>query len=573
MIDQDTIERVREANDIVQVLGAYVRLKKKGKYHWGLCPFHQEKTPSFKVGQDNQLFYCFGCGKGGNVFTFLMEHENMSFSEAVRFLAQKANITIKESGSDIRRDLIERLNYAHQVALEYFKNELFSGRFPQVLDNYLMKRRGITKETIEQFQIGLAGPARDGLLKHAQKKDLEPSLLEQAGLVGKSDETGSYYDRFRERLMIPIFNLSSKPIAFGGRTLKKGVLAKYVNSPETPLYHKSNVLYGLNLSRDHVRDHNSVFVVEGYFDVISLWQAGIKNVVASSGTAFTPQQARLLTRFTDNVYLFFDSDSAGQKAALRSIDALYDAALDVRVIVCPSGDDPDSLVKREGPEIVEQLKQDAITYVEFRLREIDAEGLGLIGREKLVKEMAALAGKISDETRRRLFVQETARRLNISEELLRIGQMQTAQTAAPGFDTTRKKYRIEEQFLSLLLHNPGKIDRMIEQVAPDDFDSRQLARLYRAMITQYEMDGEISAGRLMERFEDEESRSVLGQVAALEWEKEEIPEQVRLLTKEFAERKLKRLRKKLKDDLAEAEQMGDKEKASEILEQLKRHGL
>ena len=275
MIPEATIDQVREATDIAQVIAQFIRLKKRGKNHLGLCPFHTEKTPSFNVNDERQIFHCFGCGKGGNVFTFLMEHEKMTFVEAVKYLAARANITIPEDRQDdFRREKRERLGYANQIAMEYYHHLLKSRKYESILNDYLGERRGIEAETIETFQLGLAGPDWDGFLNYARSKDLTEEELEEAGLVLKSEKKGNYFDRFRTRLMIPIFSLSNKPIAFGGRTLKKGEPAKYVNSPETPLYSKSNVLYGLNMARDAIRDSASAIVVEGYFDVISLWQVG-----------------------------------------------------------------------------------------------------------------------------------------------------------------------------------------------------------------------------------------------------------------------------------------------------------
>ena len=236
MIPEETIDQVREATDIAQVIGQYLRLKKRGKNHTGLCPFHTEKTPSFNVNSERQIFHCFGCGKGGNVFTFLMEHEKMTFVEAVHHLAQRANIPIREDrGSDQRREMLERINYANLIAMEYFVSVLRDRKYSSILDDYLIGRRGLTAETIDEFHLGLAGPDWDGFIRYAATKDLSEQELLQAGLVLKSEKKGNYFDRFRHRLMIPIISLSQKPIAFGGRTLKKGEPAKYVNSPETPL--------------------------------------------------------------------------------------------------------------------------------------------------------------------------------------------------------------------------------------------------------------------------------------------------------------------------------------------------
>jgi DNA primase len=573
MIPRETIDQIRETVDIVDVIGDYLRLKKRGKNYLANCPFHTEKTPSFNVSPDKQMYYCFGCGKGGNAITFLMEHENMSFVEAVRLLAQKANITIQETGSDYRREQLERLNYAQRVALEYFQKLLQSSKYTVVLNDYLKKRRGITDEAIAYFQLGLAGENWEGFVQHAAKKDLTGPELLDAGLAIFSDKTQKYLDRFRQRLMIPIFNLSSKPIAFGGRTLKKGEPAKYVNSPETKLYSKSMVLYGLNFARDAIRDTGSVFVVEGYFDLISLWQCGIRNVVASSGTAFTAHQARLLARFTEAVYLFFDADSAGQQAALRSVDSLYDAGLEVKVMVSPEGEDPDSLARTRGGEAIKEIQANALDYVSYRMRDVNLASSGLIGKEKLVKELAALGNKISDGTRRALFLDSAASALGIKLELL--------QGAAPKFKeepetvaNRRKRInKIELEFLSLMLENPGSLDYIFEQIAPDDFDSKQLSRLYEAMITQYQIDGELDANRLIENLADEEMRSLVGEIAMIDWDSRTVSEDIRRYSAQLIERKRKRIRTRLQQELAKAEAEGNQTRAAEILTEMKGYGL
>ena len=429
MIPQETIEQIREATDIVQLIGEYLRLKKRGRNAIALCPFHTEKTPSFNVSSDKQIFHCFGCGKGGNVYTFLMEHEKMSFIEAVKFLARKANITIREDKrDDFRREKLEKINFANQVAVEFYHQQLKLSKYKKVHDDYLIGKRNISPKAIDFFQLGLAGEEWDSLLKHAQKKGLTPQDLHEAGLVLFSDKKGNYFDRFRHRLMIPIYNLSRKAIAFGGRTLKKGEAAKYINSPETPLYVKGNVLFNLINAKDAIRQSESVFVVEGYFDVISLWQVGLENVVASSGTAFTSQQARLLARFASEVYLFFDADSAGRNAAIKSVDALYDAGLEVKVIEPPSGEDPDSIALKFGRDKIDELKDNAIGFIPFRIKDIDLETTGIIGKEKIIKEISAIGNKISDPTRRSLFFGEAAEKLSVEQSIFRISKTDSRKT-------------------------------------------------------------------------------------------------------------------------------------------------
>ncbi len=574
MIPQETIEQIRQATDIALIIGEYVRLKKRGKTWEACCPFHTEKTPSFKVNTEKQIYHCFGCGKGGNVFTFLIEHDKMSFIEAVKHLARKANITIREEQvSDARREQFEKLNYAQQVALEYFQSVLFQPQYKVVLDGYLKQRRQIDDETIQFFKFGLTGESWDGLIKHAATKGLSGEDLHTAGLAVFSDTKKSYFDRFRQRLMIPIFNLSQKPIAFGGRTLKKGEPAKYVNSPETPLYSKGNVLYGLNFSRDFVRDANRAYIVEGYFDFISLWQAGVKNVVASSGTAFTPQQARLLARFCEEVYLFFDADSAGQNAALRSVDSLYDAGLEVKVMIPPAGEDPDSVARKFGRDKIDELAYDAVGFIPFRVQKVNLEESGIIAKEKLVKELSALAEKITDPTRRALFYAEASSSLSIDQAIFqkavptaRVEQQNQAFRHA-------KRQKIEMEFLSLLFCNPGCLDEAMESISAEDLDSKQLSRLYSAMIQQYQKIGIIQADKLIENFVDDTAISLATEVASIEWEPEVVEGETRKYIQLMAERKRKRIRADLQKELAKAEADGDQERASALLEQIKSFGL
>lgn len=569
MIAPEIIEQVRQANDIVQIIGEYIRLKKRGKNFLALCPFHTEKTPSFSVSEDKQIYYCFGCGKGGNLYSFLMEHEHMSFIEAVRHLAGRANIIIREEGaSDGRRETLDRIGFANQVAVEYYQKNLQLTKHRNVLEDYLKGKRKISDEAIEHFQLGLAGDSWDGLIKDAASKDLTSEELFHAGLTVFSDKSKNYYDRFRKRLMIPIHSLSRKPIAFGGRTLEKGEPAKYINSPETPLYQKSNVLYGLNLARDDIRNSSAAIVVEGYFDVISLWQAGIKNVVASSGTAFSAQQARLLARFAEEVYLFFDADSAGRQAALRSVDLLYDAGLEVKVMTPPKGEDPDSVTLQYGRDRIEELQADAIGYIEFRVRGLDIDAVGIIGKEKLVKELTAVAGKIADPTRRSLFLAEAAEQLQVDIQLMKQGL--APPRIEQGTALPKRKYNPDEfEFLSLLLNNPGTIDDISETVAPDDFDSKQLSRLYVAVIEQYRSDGVVDARRLIDQAGDPEFASLITQLAARDWLPDDLEAQSHKALAALMASKKKRIRKRLRDELAAAEAAGDNTKADQLLREIR----
>jgi DNA primase len=570
MIPQETIEQVRQSSDIVQIISEYLRLKKRGKNYQTLCPFHTEKTPSFNVSVDKQIYHCFGCGKGGNVITFLMEHEKMSFVDAVKHLAKRANIVIKDDfQSDYKREQFDRIYYANQVAVEYYQQTLKQSKYKDILENYLTYKRHIKSESIDHFKLGLAGEEWEGLIKYAATKDIKPDELENAGLALKSEKTGKYFDRFRHRLMIPILNLSGKTIAFGGRTLKKGEPAKYINSPETALYNKSNILYGLNWAKDDIRESGEVYIVEGYFDVISLWQVGIENVAASSGTAFTQQQARLLARFANTVYLFFDADSAGKKAALRSVDSLYDAGLEVKIIVAPEGDDPDSIAHKHGRNKIEELKSNAIGFIPFRIADFDNKSAGIIEREKIIKEISTIGSKINDPTRRSLFYDEASNLLGVDQNVLQQAVSSDKKSDISSPPKRQKLNVIETEFLSLLLNNPGIIDEIVENISPDDFDSKELSRLYLAIVEQYNTDGLIDAKRLMDNANDERFISIIAEIASINWQPEQIESETKKLIKQMVSEKRKRQVSLLKKELAKATSEKDHEKAKALTDEIK----
>ncbi len=578
MISQDTIEQVRQATDIVDLLSQYLRLKKRGRNYFAVCPFHVEKTPSFSVAPEKQIYHCFGCGASGNVFNFLMEHENMTFVEAVRYLAQRAGIRIEESrGDSARRDDLDRLHYAHQVAMDYYRETLFSDRYRDKMMHYLKSVRQLNEDSISFFQLGLAGEEWDGLLMYALKKDLYHKDLERAGLIIHSDKRDSYFDRFRQRLMIPIFNQSGKPIAFGGRALKKGELAKYINSPETPLYSKSNVLYGLNYSRNEIRKQNEVIVVEGYFDVIMLHQVGITNTVASSGTAFTLQQARMLAHFADTACLFFDSDSAGMKAAMRSVDVLYDAGLEVRIMQAPEGDDPDSLAVKGGADAILTTRENAVEYLDFRLQQVDLEKAGIIVKEKLIKEMAELAGKIGDKTRRDLLLNDAAERLRVNPRSfydLLAGRSESQREAVGESAPPGRVADIEQDLIGLIVHYPEYIDGIHEKISSDDFRSETMGKLYSAVIGIYKKLGAISESVLLDHLEDKTLKSAFSSLAVKEWEGHNISATIKGIAKKIAGFKRERLIDRLKGELREAEKAGDETTAkrleAEVYELIKR---
>ncbi|MEZ5359522.1 MAG: DNA primase [Candidatus Zixiibacteriota bacterium] len=566
-IPENKIDEVRTAADIVEVIAGYITLKKRGRNFLGLCPFHTEKTPSFSVSPDKQIYHCFGCGKGGNVFSFLMEHENMSFIEAIRLLADRYGVMLPtfEKEEDSKT---ERLFYANQVAAEYFQKNLSDRRYKDKIAKYLYTTRGLNEESVKHFQIGLATDDWQGLLDYAKKKDIKIDELTEAGLVSKSQRTGDYYDRFRMRLMMPIFNITGKVIAFGGRTLKKGEPAKYVNSPETSLYNKSFILYGLNFAKQAIREAGSVIIVEGYFDLISMFQAGIHNVVAVSGTAFTPQQARLLSRFATKAYLFFDADSAGRSAALRSIENFFNAGIEPLIVSSPPGQDPDSYVRENGPEAVYKLLENAVGYLSFRFERIDFSELTLAEKESIALEVKSLAAKIDDSLKRDIFISTAADKLQLPVNAITPGsKTEITDDNIPG--RVRNINILESELLSLFVNHPPLIEMVWKDVAPDDFSGPGHAELYAKMLETYKKTGEINPNKMLEDSGNESIASGLTFISTFDWGDIDLTGVVREYRQMLLNQKRDRQLKDLKGKLTKAEKDGDTDLAKKLTLEIK----
>jgi DNA primase len=404
-IPDELINQIREANDIVEVISEYVPLKKRGKNYTALCPFHPEKKPSFSVSQEKQIFYCFGCGKGGNVYTFLMEHEKFSFFEALKLLAKRANISLPKRPSDrVETEALDLIFYANRIANEYFQLSLNRSRKAK---DYL-HGRDFSPETIELFSIGYAPLEWEGLIRFSKEKGVKAESLLAAGLVVERERKEGCYDRFRNRIIFPIFNLSQKIVGFGSRVIEEKDEPKYLNSPESPVYQKGKTLYGLNLSKEVIREKKAAALVEGYIDLISLYQAGVKNVVAALGTSFTQDQARLISRYAEKVYLLFDSDRAGESAVFRSVDLLFDSGVEVMVVVFPAGEDPDSFVRKSGIKGLAGKLREARSFVDFKKESLPDEfnNLPMGEQEKVIRELAETASRIKNQLWKDLFLQD-----------------------------------------------------------------------------------------------------------------------------------------------------------------------
>ena len=471
-IPEDKIEEVRRRTDIVSLVGEYVTLKKAGKNYLGLCPFHREKTPSFTVSPDKQMFYCFGCSEGGNAVSFLMKLNNLTFPEALRQLAGKVGVVIPERSMSPEEkgcySLGEQIRRVNGLAAEYFARMLQSPKGEGARE--YLRKRGIEAGAISTFRIGLAPEGWQNLLDFLDKKGVPPKLAEQAGLAVPRAGEGAkgHYDRFRGRLMIPIEDVDGRVIAFGGRVMGSGE-PKYMNSPESPVYTKGNNLYGLSRTRDAVRQAGFSLLVEGYFDLIALWGAGIQNVVATLGTALTRSQVDLLRRYAPSVAVVFDPDEAGRKALARSLELFLTGNVHAKAVILPDGADPDDFVRTRGRAQMEELVARAVPMVDYYIDEI-LGGRGTLeeDRDKL-REAVAFLCRIGDAVERNLFIKRVAERLNVDQEVLKeeVGRgLSHAGSAVASLkkDASREVDRVELNLIHMILEYPDRISVLSEVI-------------------------------------------------------------------------------------------------------------
>jgi DNA primase len=420
-IPEEKIEEIRNTIDIVDLIGSIVRLKKRGKNYIGLCPFHTEKTPSFTVSSDKQMYHCFGCGVGGNSITFLMEYEKVSFIEAVRSLAERAGIslpTYAAESEDSAKEQEEFYNACRTAGLFFYHNltETIEGKF--ALDYF--RKRGFSNETIRVFGLGCSPRGWQELINYAASRNISAQTLEKVGLARKRED-GSYFDFFRGRAIFPVFSSTGRTIAFGARKIyEDDQLGKYINSPETVIYNKSKILYGISHAKEAIREEDFAILVEGYVDLIRVYQEGIHNVVASSGTALTIEQIHLIGRYTKNITIVYDADSAGSKATLRGVDLILENDLDVRVAILPTGEDPDSFIGKYGSEKFNGLVRDGISFVDFITQSFEMAGYFKTpeGQTKAVRTIIQTIAKIKDEIKRNFFIKHVAEKYKLYESVL-----------------------------------------------------------------------------------------------------------------------------------------------------------
>jgi DNA primase len=509
------IEDLKNQADIVVVIQDYVSLKKVGAAYKGLCPFHGEKTPSFQVNRDKGFFHCFGCSVGGDVIKFIELHEKVGFAEAVKMLAQRFGIALPEleANDEQRANAVEReaLLKVHETAAAFFRQQLAANAGARIRRQ--IADRGISQATSEALGLGYAPNARDSLKIALLNQGFSQSLLLRAGLLVQRDD-GSAIDRFRHRLMIPICRDTGSVIAFGGRVIDADQQPKYLNSPETPIYSKSRMLYGLNLSKAAIRQGGFAVLVEGYFDFAQVYQAGFQAVVASCGTALTPQQAQQLRRFTGKVVLSFDPDAAGQGAAAKSCEMLVAEGFEVNVAVLPAGNDPDTFVRNQGAAGYAERLRRSLPYLDFLLDRTAArfDLKSAEGKARFVQEMLPVGNRLTERTRRELFAEALAGRAGVSSEavLSELRKVATHGTVTradvPSFGQVTKA---EKGLIWLLIHRPSEALAAVDGLEPADLEGLAAASVL-DLTRKLNDDKGFSPSVLLERLSMVEAQLVTG---------------------------------------------------------------
>ncbi|MFV1951398.1 MAG: DNA primase [Nitrospinota bacterium] len=506
-ISDRLIEEVRVACDIVEIISDHLPLKKSGKNFKGLCPFHSEKTPSFVVSPEKQIFHCFGCGAGGNVYQFLMKSEGISFVDAVSHLAERQGIPIpKKSGDSGENDKRKRLYEINKLAADYFHKRLLESSEGEKARGYL-KKRDIDGNTINRFLLGYAPLSWDHLLRYFVKKGVPPALLEKVGLIIAKERRDGYYDRFRDRIIFPIFNTQGMVIGFGGRIIdgsdQKG--PKYLNSPETAIYKKGSNLYGLNLAKDIIRKEGSALIVEGYVDLIALYRHGIENVVSVSGTALTGRQVLLLRRYTDKAVIVFDADSAGRSAAEKGYDLLLERGMKVKIIALPGGSDPDSFIRKWGRDDFLKRIQNAVSFIEYMIERI-AEEMNLSsleGQVDGVNRILPFLSRIPNSVERDSYMSTIEEKMGISSNALLMELRKASLRQRKGVDLSYvpekvKKVVAEQSLIQLMLMDNTNIGRIREYVSKENFEDHDLGQIASVLFDLLDKNEEISPRKVID---------------------------------------------------------------------------
>lgn len=578
-IPEETIRRIKNVANIVDIIGEYVVLKKAGRNFIGLCPFHAEKTPSFSVSPEKQIFYCFGCHSGGNVYSFLMQHQGLSFPEAVRSLGNRLGIEVAQQElTPIQKKQLSEKEALFEInvqAMRYFRHCLHEPDQGQKAMSYLVAR-GMTRKVIEHFSLGYAPKRWDGLLRFFQRGKGSPQQLAKAGLIVPRRESSGYYDRFRDRVIFPIFNQNEQVIGFGGRVMTDE-MPKYLNSPESVIFNKRRSLYGIEKATGPSRSANKVFVVEGYFDVIAMHLYGVQNSVATLGTSLTSEHVQTLKGLVGQqgqVILVFDSDQAGIKAAQRSIHVFEQGFVEARILVLPDGYDPDLYLREHGPDVFRRASEQAVGMISFLMESaIKDHGLSIEGKVKIIKALEEPLAAVQDAVARSLYIQRLAERIGVPEGAImeqvrqtlgRSGDRISKRPSTGGAGRLESVQRLEERVVAMMLQYPEMMTDIVARGILDYFEDTGLKSTAQTVLKIFN-EKEGSLPDLISAIDDPTTRNLLARLAMDEehWDREGCER----LFSQLESRYQKRMRENLQREIEIAERDHDFERLARLLRQ------
>lgn len=511
-LSEEKVSEIRDRSSIQEVVSDYVTLKKTGKNYKGLCPFHSEKTPSFMVNEEKQIFHCFGCGEGGDVFTFLMKAGQFSFPQAVEELAKRYGVQLpsRELSATQNKEMAKReaLFHINQIASEYFHDLLTKRREGEEGRKYL-SQRGISQEVIVEHRLGTSTDRWDGLVQYLQEKKVSLELAWELGLIFPKKREG-WYDAFRGRILFPIFDLHQRIVGFGGRVIREGQ-PKYLNSPESSIYHKGEVLYGLQVAKRYATEKDCVIIVEGYFDLLTLHQYGLNHSVATLGTALTTQHIRTLKRYTKNLITLFDADQAGVQATLRSLPLFLEEEVAGKTIVLPKGEDPDGFLRKGNLEDFGKRAERAVPLIDFFFERLmkTTDVKSIDGKVSVAKEGVALLGKIPDKIRRDFYTKALAERLDVKEsflyEMLRFSPKEPSKVGEDFRKSSMERSfpKSEEIVVRLMVHHPEVIPTISKEGVVKEFESPILQKIAEALEDLYQRKGRLDLPEALANFEED----------------------------------------------------------------------
>ncbi len=575
LINDEIIERVRSSSDIVEIISQYINLKRTGSNYVGLCPFHDEKTPSFSVSPTKQFYHCFGCGESGDVISFIMKEENLSFPEAVKFLADKSGIIIEENENKTNVEFMKKKKLLYSINRETARFFYYSLKSNAKALSYL-KKRAVSEKSIKTYGLGFADGRWDSLHNYLVKKGFKEENLEMAGLIIKKKGKNGYYDRFRNRIMFPIMDTRGNVIAFGGRSIDSSN-PKYLNSPETIVFSKRNNLYGLNILNKE-SDRKKVVLVEGYMDVVSLYNSGVDYAVASLGTAFTPEQGKMLARYKDEIYICYDSDTAGINAANRALDLLKEEGINAKVLILPTGFDPDDFIKEYGREKFENLFQNGLNYIDFKIYFYKKKYNLDDSNEKIMftKDMGKFLKGIKSPVERDVYLDKIAKETGISSEVIKSEYKMIPKDKYINANYRNNKDKIipvknilepahlkaEKSIIFLILKDKKKFLKIKNRLNSEDFMNFECRELAKFIFDFYEKNEDMNIYSIYEHFDgrDDIDSEKIKEILNLDIniEEGEMDKVIEDLIETILYSKLKIKRKEISEEINEIDKKTDK---------------